>query len=189
MTEEMLKDAYRAIEPPRALRGKVLAESAAARRERARRRKRSAALAACLLLVVSLSVYAASPVPQFSSGAQMLTGETTVPGETIVLAESAVRGSAKADTPAMFSLGEDAEDCIALTAERAEEITVSCGTLYRFDTLSGTATELALPYRAAAGEVLYWQVGAPDGTLTARAGLRSRKITAERTGEGWRLCG
>ena len=51
MTEEMLKDAYRAIEPPRALRGKVLAESAAARRDRARRRKRSAALAACLLLL------------------------------------------------------------------------------------------------------------------------------------------
>ena len=86
------------------------------------------------------------------------------------------------------ALGETIEGCAALTAAHAEIVTVSAGTLYALDPVSGYAYEAETPYAAAAGETLYWQCAQEEhAALTLRAGVRTVTLTLFRTDGGWTL--
>lgn len=182
---QQAKKDYRAVKAPGALRGRVLSAVAEARKRRSRTLRRAASAAACLAVVLSLGVYGLSPVPGLAGGGTLSGCFASVeaaraPQQSRDISPYAIASEA---------LGETIEGCAALTAAHAETVTVSAGTLYALDPVSGYAYEAETPYAAAAGETLYWQCAQEEehATLTLRAGVRTVTLTLFRTDGGWTL--
>ena len=189
MTEEEVKRQYRAVGAPRALRGRVLAACAAARRRRAGGRKRVSSVAACLAVVLLLSVYGLSPVPGVSCGGKPIGHDGVTAAEAMVpmAEEDAQSRAAVAYSLEPAAADGDTVSCVEVAFAQKTKVSVSAGTLYRYDASAEWAESVGTDCAAAAGEVLYWHIEDESAVLTARTGLRSVKITAAYTDGAWTL--
>lgn len=182
MIDEDVKEQYRSVQPPEELKGRVLNACKNARRHRDAMRKRLVSAAACFVVLIGAAGYGFSPVPQLSSGGAAMEDGVLCMAETSVQVEAAAQNGVR-----VLSDGEILDGCICFDVDRACSVNVSAGALYAFDSLSGFVYAVEMPYRAAAGETLYWYLQEEGAALSVRSGVRTVTLSAERTADGWTL--
>ena len=187
MTEQYIKEAYCAIEPSEALKGRVLAACRAAKKKRSAMRRRVMSAAACFAVVMVLSVYGLSPMPGISAGGEMMQGDAVaVCAEAIVVADLQQR-NVSAYQLQTVGTGETVEGCVALSFDQKVTVDASEGILYVFEADSGTAFAVEMPYQAEANEQLYWCAESENAALKIRSGVRTVHLNLTRSADGWML--
>lgn len=183
MIDEAAKKAYRSVQPPEELKGRVLSACAAARKRRsAARKRRLASVAACLAVLVGVAGYGLSPVPQISSGGASMENGLLCMAETSILVEEAQNGVR------MLSGEEMLDGCVTFSVDRDSSVKVSAGMLYSVDAATGTAQMLGTTVRVSAGTELCWRCEEENAVLTLRSGLRSVALRLNDAEGQWWLC-
>ena len=148
MFSETQKTAYHSVKAPDALRSRVLdmADETPRRRKRPAYRRMTAAAAACLMLVMLMTAL----LPK--SGAEILTGGSTIGSEPVAVSENG--GIALARAAETLSLP------LTVKPHGRASLTLSHGVLRSGDTIIAARCEIDSPAE------LIWEIEAPDTAET-----------------------